>query len=204
MIKRIFDIFASLTGLILLSPAMLVLCFLIAVKLGRPVFFTQIRPGKDGKPFTMVKFRSMTNETDEHGKLLPNEDRITRLGSILRSFSLDELPELVNILNGDMSLVGPRPLLMEYMPYFSKEQKRRHRVRPGITGWAQVNGRNSISWEQKLELDIWYVDNRSFWLDLKILFLTFLKVFKREGISHEGCVGMPRFDEYMKKQTKVE
>lgn len=201
--KRIFDTFAAISGLILLLPLFLLISVLVAVKLGRPVFFTQKRPGLNSKSFKMIKFRTMTNEKADNGELLPNEKRMTAFGSFLRSASLDELPELINVLKGDMSLVGPRPLLMDYLPYFSERQMKRHDVRPGITGWAQVNGRNAIGWDQKLELDAWYVENRTFWLDLKILFSTFLKVFKREGISHEGHVGMPRFDEYVKKQTSA-
>lgn len=201
--KRFFDFFAALFGLILLMPVFLIVSILVAIKLGRPVFFTQIRPGLDKKPFKMIKFRTMTNEKADNGELLPNEKRMTKFGSFLRSASLDELPELINVLKGDMSLVGPRPLLTDYLPYFSDRQMKRHEVRPGITGWAQVNGRNAIGWDKKLEYDVWYVENQSFWVDLKILFMTFLKVFKREGISHEGHVGMPRFDEYVKKQTST-
>ena len=200
MLKRGFDIFVSLFALIVLSPLLLLIMAFIALKLGRPVFFTQIRPGKDTQPFRMVKFRTMTNERNEKGELLPNEKRMTAFGSFLRSSSLDELPELFNVLKGDMSLVGPRPLLMEYLPWFTDEQNRRHSVRPGITGWSQVNGRNAIGWDRKLELDIWYVNNRTFWLDLKILFLTVRKVILRDGITHEGSVSMPRFDEYMQQK----
>ena len=200
MFKRLFDILISILGILVLSPIFLMVSVLIAMKLGRPVFFTQERPGLDGKPFKMIKFRTMTDEKDKDGNLLPNEKRMTRFGSMLRSYSLDELPELLNVLKGDMSLVGPRPLLMDYLPYFSEKEHRRHEVKPGITGWSQVNGRNAIGWDKKLELDVWYVDNRSFWLDLKILWLTILKVLKREGISHEGHVGMPRFDKYVKEQ----
>ncbi|NGP76672.1 sugar transferase [Balneolaceae bacterium YR4-1] len=198
LLKRLFDISVTIPGILLLSPVYIVVAALIVLKLGRPVFFTQERPGLHGKPFNMIKFRTMTNETDDEGNLLPNEERMTKFGSFLRSYSLDELPELFNVLKGDMSLVGPRPLLIDYLPYFSKEQHRRHEVKPGITGWSQVNGRNAIGWDKKLELDVWYVDNRSFWLDLKILWLTVVKVIKREGITHEGHVGMPRFDEYVK------
>ena len=200
MLKRGFDIFISIFALIVLSPLLLLIMALIALKLGRPVFFTQIRPGKGAQPFRMIKFRTMTNERNEKGELLPNEKRITAFGSFLRSSSLDELPELFNVLKGDMSLVGPRPLLMEYLPWFTKEQNSRHSVRPGITGWSQVNGRNAIGWDRKLELDIWYVNNRTLRLDLKILFLTVKKVFMREGITHEGSVSMPRFDEYMQQK----
>lgn len=200
--KRIMDIVISLLGLIVIFPLLLILSLMIWVQLGRPVFFTQVRPGQHGQPFRMIKFRSMTNETDTDGNLLPNEERTTSFGNFLRSTSLDELPELINVLKGDMSLVGPRPLLMDYLPYFTNEQNRRHEIKPGITGWAQVNGRNAINWDEKLRLDIWYVDNRSIGLDLKILWLTVLKVFKREGITHKGHVGMPRFDEYMKQQRR--
>ena len=201
MIKRSFDFFFSLLGLILISPLIIIISLLILIKLGRPVFFTQARPGYKAEPFLMVKFRSMTNEKDEEGNLLPNKDRMTRFGKFLRSTSLDELPELWNVIKGDMSLVGPRPLLMDYLPYFSEEQNRRHDVKPGITGWSQVNGRNAIGWDEKLKLDVWYVDNQSFWLDLKILYLTVFRVFKREGINHEDHIAMPRFDEFVKKQT---
>jgi lipopolysaccharide/colanic/teichoic acid biosynthesis glycosyltransferase len=200
MLKRTFDFTASLLGLILLSPVLLGVSLLVWLKIGRPVFFTQVRPGMHGEPFKMMKFRTMTNETDEDGTLLPNEKRMTRFGSFLRSSSMDELPELLNVLKGDMSLVGPRPLLMDYLPYFTDEQQRRHEVRPGITGWAQVNGRNAIGWDRKLQLDIWYVGNQSFLLDLKILWMTLLKVVKRDGISHEGSATMPRFDEYVRNQ----
>ena len=201
MLKRTLDFTASFLGLILLSPVLLVVSLLILIKMGQPIIFTQIRPGKNSEPFKMMKFRTMTNETDKDGKLLPNEDRMTRFGQFLRSSSLDELPELVNVLKGDMSLVGPRPLLMDYLPYFTDEQMRRHDVRPGITGWSQVNGRNAIGWDKKLELDIEYVDRQSFLMDLKILLLTIKKVFKREGIAHEGDVAMPRFDEYVQQKN---
>lgn len=198
--KRIMDILVSLIGLILISPLLIIISAIIVVKLGRPVFFTQDRPGLNARPFKMIKFRTMTNETDEEGHLLPNEKRMTSFGNFLRSTSLDELPELINVLKGEMSLVGPRPLLMDYIPFFTDEQNRRHRVKPGITGWAQVNGRNAIGWDEKLKLDVWYIDNQSVCLDLKILWLTILKVFKREGITHEGHAGMPRFDDYVKQQ----
>lgn len=180
----------------------LFLCLFVRIKQGSPIFFTHTRPGKGGKPFKMIKFRSMTNETDLHGNLLPNEQRLTPFGKLLRSTSLDELPELINVIKGDMSLVGPRPLLMEYIPYFNEEQNKRHQLRPGITGWAQVNGRNAINWEEKLKLDIWYVENRSFSLDLIILFRTMVKVLKRDGINHNGSEIMPRFDDYIKKKLK--
>lgn len=191
--KRSFDFISAFLGLLLLSGPLLLLAWLVHRKLGSPVLFTQVRPGKDGRPFRMVKFRTMTDARDGHGNLMSDAVRLTPFGRFLRAASLDELPELWNVLKGDMSLVGPRPLLMEYLPLFSQEQARRHEVRPGITGWAQVNGRNAISWEEKFALDVWYVDNRSFWLDLKILFLTVKKVFVREGISHGGEATMTRF-----------
>ena len=177
----------------MLWPVMLVLMFLVRSKLGLPVFFSQVRPGKSGVPFLMYKFRTMTDATDANGDLLPDAARLTPFGRFLRSSSLDELPELINVIKGEMSLVGPRPLLMEYLPLYSAEQGRRHNVRPGITGWAQVNGRNAISWEEKFKLDVWYVDNQSFWLDIKILWLTLKKVFIREGINQEGQATMEAF-----------
>lgn len=193
MLKRIFDVVASGIGLLVLSPVILVVAVLIHRKLGSPVLFRQTRPGLHGKPFEMVKFRTMLDATDKHGKPLPDDQRMTPFGSFLRATSLDELPELWNVLKGDMSLVGPRPLLMEYLPLYSKEQYRRHEARPGVTGWAQVNGRNAISWEDKFRLDVWYVDNHSLWLDVKILFLTVKKVLVRDGISGDGEVTMSRF-----------
>ena len=193
MRKRAFDIIVSFFGLLLLSPVLVIVAWQIRRKLGTPVLFRQIRPGKDGKPFEMIKFRTMRDAKDAVGNSLPDADRITSLGQFLRSTSLDELPELWNVLKGDMSLVGPRPLLMEYLPLYSKEQYRRHEVRPGVTGWAQVNGRNSISWEDKFKLDVWYVDNQSLWLDMKILVLTVKKVLVKDGISADGEVTMSRF-----------
>ncbi|MGM0914230.1 MAG: sugar transferase [Pseudomonadota bacterium] len=193
MVKRFFDIVASLTALVLLSPVILIVAWQIRRKLGTPVLFRQIRPGLNGKPFEMIKFRSMLDAYDDDGQPLPNEQRLTRFGKLLRSTSLDELPELWNVLKGDMSLVGPRPLLMEYLPLYSKHQARRHEVRPGVTGWAQVNGRNAISWEEKFDYDVWYVDHQTFWLDVKILLLTVKKVFVREGISSSENVTMPKF-----------
>lgn len=193
MIKRLFDIAATLAGLVLIWPLVLLLVLLVRFKLGSPVFFRQQRPGLHGRPFMMIKFRTMTSACDVTGKLLPDAERLTPFGRFLRSSSLDELPELINVLKGEMSLVGPRPLLMEYLPLYSPEQARRHEVKPGITGWAQVNGRNAISWEDKFRLDVWYVDNQSFWLDLKILWLTIKKVFIREGISQEGQATMEAF-----------
>lgn len=191
--KRMFDFSVALMGIILLMPFLFILSILIFIKLGSPVLFSQIRPGKDAKPFRMVKFRTMTDERDVDGNLLPDAIRLTRFGRFLRSTSLDELPSLWSVVVGDISLVGPRPLLMEYLPLYSKQQYRRHEVRPGITGWAQVNGRNAISWEQKFIYDVWYVDNQNFWLDIKILLLTIKKVFIREGISAQGEVTMPKF-----------
>ncbi|ANQ23066.1 sugar transferase [Vibrio natriegens] len=177
----------------ILSPVMLVTALLIRNKLGSPVLFTQTRPGLSGKPFEMVKFRTMKDAVDAHGNSLPDSERMTPFGDKLRNSSLDELPELWNVLKGDMSLVGPRPLLMQYLPLYSKEQARRHDVRPGVTGWAQINGRNAISWEDKFKLDVWYVDNRSLLLDIKILFLTVKKVFVKEGISADGHVTVEPF-----------
>lgn len=196
--KRCVDLFTSALVLVFFSPLLIAIWFAVRWFLGTPVLFSQVRPGLNGKPFRMYKFRSMTNQTDSQGNLLPNEQRMTKFGGLLRSTSLDELPELCNVLRGEMSLVGPRPLLMEYLEYFTPEQNRRHLVRPGITGWAQVNGRNAISWEEKLKLDSWYVDNRSLLLDFYILWLTVWKVIRRDGIQHEGSVSMPRFDDYMK------
>lgn len=193
MIKRLFDIVASTIGLLLLAPVIVAVAFQIRRKLGSPVLFRQVRPGRDGKPFEMIKFRTMRDAIGKDGNPLPDSERMTPFGSFLRSASLDELPELWNVLKGDMSLVGPRPLLMEYLPLYSKEQYRRHDVRPGITGWAQVNGRNAISWEEKFKLDVWYVDNCSFWLDLKIIYRTVKKVLVRDGIAAEGHVTAPPF-----------
>lgn len=193
MLKRLFDLAAAACGLLLLAPVILVIAWQVKRKLGSPVFFRQTRPGRYGNPFQMIKFRTMKLAVDSQGSLLPDSERMTSLGQFLRSSSLDELPELWNVLKGDMSLVGPRPLLMEYLPLYSKEQYRRHDVRPGVTGWAQVNGRNAISWEEKFRLDVWYVDNRSFRLDLQILFLTIKKVLVRDGISGQGEVTMSRF-----------
>ena len=193
MLKRLFDLFVTLAGLMLLLPLLLVLALLVRLKHGAPVFFRQTRPGLHGRPFKMVKFRTMTDERGADGNLLPDEQRLTGFGKFMRSTSLDELPELWNVLKGEMSLVGPRPLLMEYLPLYTPEQARRHEVRPGITGWAQVNGRNALSWEEKFKLDVWYVDNCSLWLDMKILWLTAGKVLKRDGISQEGSVTMEKF-----------
>ena len=192
--KRLFDFLASALGLLLLAVPLAVLVLQVRRKLGSPVLFTQVRPGLHGKPFRMVKFRTMTDERDASGILLPDVQRLTPFGRFLRSSSLDELPELWNVLRGEMSLVGPRPLLMEYLPLYSPEQARRHEVRPGITGWAQVNGRNAISWADKFALDVWYVDHRSLWLDVRILWLTVRKVLVRDGISAAGEATMPRFE----------
>ncbi|MFV8570550.1 sugar transferase [Marinobacter sp. SBS5] len=202
MIKRVFDVVVSGGALLVLFPLLMILAVVVASKLGRPVLFSQLRPGLGGKPFRMVKFRTMTDQRDANGELLPDSERMTGFGRFLRSTSLDELPELWNVLKGDMSLVGPRPLLMSYLSLYSEEQYRRHDVRPGVTGWAQINGRNAISWEEKFKLDVWYVDNRSFWLDLKILFLTVKKVLVRDGISGEGEVTMAPFTGSEKKDMK--
>ena len=191
--KRLFDIIASASGLIILSPVFLILAYLIRKNLGAPVFFIQERPGKDGKPFKMIKFRSMRDAVDKDGNPLPDSERLTPFGKKLRATSLDELPELWNVLKGDMSLVGPRPLLMSYLPLYNDFQFRRHEMRPGVTGWAQVNGRNAISWDEKFAYDIWYIDHFSLWFDMKILFLTIKKVFIKEGISAEGEATMPYF-----------
>ncbi|WP_288679455.1 sugar transferase, partial [uncultured Clostridium sp.] len=187
-IKRAFDIIASLGGLIVFSPIIIVVAILVRVNLGSPILFTQDRVGKNDKIFKMMKFRTMKDGIDKDGKLLPDSERLTNFGKILRSTSLDELPELVNILKGDMSLIGPRPLLVEYLPLYSEEQKRRHDVLPGLTGWAQINGRNAISWGEKFKLDVYYVDNWSIGLDIKIFFLTFYKLLKRDGINQDGQV----------------
>lgn len=191
--KRLFDFLVSLTALILLSPIIALVAWKIRKNLGSPVLFRQTRPGLNGKPFEMVKFRTMKDAVDEQGNTLPDSERMTPFGDKLRNSSLDELPELWNVLKGEMSLVGPRPLLMQYLPLYSPEQSRRHEVRPGVTGWAQINGRNAISWEEKFKLDVWYVDNRSFWLDIKILLLTVKKVFVKEGISADGHVTIAPF-----------
>ncbi|PWX19590.1 sugar transferase [Clostridium perfringens] len=193
-IKRTFDIVAALGGLIIFSPIIIVVAILVRVNLGSPILFTQDRVGKNNKIFKMMKFRTMKDGFDKYGNLLPDSERLTNFGKILRSTSLDELPELVNILKGDMSLIGPRPLLVEYLPLYSEEQKRRHNVLPGLTGWAQINGRNSISWGEKFKLDVYYVNNWSIWLDIKIFFLTFSKLFRRDGINQEGMATAVKFD----------
>ncbi len=193
MPKRLFDILVAASALLLLAPLLLALAWLVRRRIGAPVLFRQRRPGLHGRPFELLKFRSMREALDAHGAPLPDAERLTPFGRFLRATSLDELPELWNVLKGDMSLVGPRPLLMEYLPLYSAEQARRHAVRPGITGWAQVNGRNALSWEEKFRLDVWYVEHRSFRLDLRILLLTLRRVLAREGINAEGEATMPRF-----------
>jgi len=192
-VKRIFDVLVSVAGLILLSPVLLLLTIVVAVGMGRQVLFLQSRPGQAGNLFPLYKFRTMKHIQEKDGRGLLDRDRLTGLGRRMRKWSLDELPELYNVLIGDMSLVGPRPLLPQYLGRYTAEQARRHEVKPGITGWAQVNGRNAITWEEKFALDVWYVDNRSFWLDLKILAMTAWKVLRREGISAEGEATMPEF-----------
>lgn len=191
--KRFFDILLSLIGLIFFAPILICVYFLVRKKLGGPVFFRQERPGRNGKPFTMIKFRTMLDATDANGEILADELRLTKFGKLLRATSLDELPELWNVLRGDMSLVGPRPLLMEYLPLYDAHQFRRHEVRPGITGWAQINGRNAIGWDEKFKLDVWYVDNRTLWLDIKIIFQTIRKVLVRDGISAQGQATAKKF-----------
>lgn len=193
-LKRVIDFVIAAFLLVLFGPFMLLATIFVRKKLGKPVLFKQIRPGLNGKPFLMFKFRTMRDVFDDNGRLLPDENRIPPFGKFLRSTSIDELPELINVVLGDMSLVGPRPLLTEYLPLYSEEQKRRHDVRPGITGWAQINGRNAISWQKKFELDVWYVDNQSFWLDLKILFLTVWKVLKRSDINQAGQATAEKFN----------
>ena len=193
-VKRAIDIVCSGLGLIVLSPILVIAAILIRKNLGSPIFFTQDRIGKDGKIFKMIKFRTMLDATDKYGNQLPDEERLTSFGKLLRSTSIDELPELVNVFLGDMSLVGPRPLLVEYKDLYSTEQWRRHEVRPGITGWAQVNGRNSISWSERFKLDVEYIDNYNLILDIKILFMTVLKVIKKDGISQDGHVTMEKFN----------
>jgi sugar transferase EpsL len=193
MIKRFLDLAVAGAGLLLLSPVILAVTALVLVFMGWPALFAQTRPGRKARPFVLFKFRTMSDTTDVRGKLRPDAERLTGTGRFLRRFSLDELPQLWNVLRGDMSLVGPRPLLTEYLPLYSPEQARRHEVRPGITGWAQVNGRNAQTWEDRLRLDVWYVDHQSLWLDLRILWLTLLKVLRAEGVNQPGHATMPRF-----------
>jgi lipopolysaccharide/colanic/teichoic acid biosynthesis glycosyltransferase len=192
-VKRVFDLVITSIGLLVLVPVIILVAALARLKLGSPLFFKQARPGLNGNLFNMYKLRSMTNECDKDGNLLSDEVRLTKFGKFLRSTSLDELPGLWSVLKGDMSLVGPRPLLAEYLPLYSEEQFRRHKIRPGITGWAQVNGRNTISWEEKFDLDVWYVDNQSIWLDIKILWMTAKKVIMRNGVSQNNHVTMDKF-----------
>ena len=191
--KRVFDLVIIFIGLLFLVPVMILVAALVRLKLGSAIFFKQARPGLNGDVFNMYKFRTMTNECDKNGVLLSDKDRLTKFGKFLRSTSLDELPGLWCVLKGDMSLVGPRPLLVEYLPLYSEKQSKRHEVKPGVTGWAQVNGRNAISWDEKFDLDVWYVDNQSFWLDIKILWMTIQKVILRDGISQNNHVSMDKF-----------
>jgi len=191
--KRVFDFSVALLLIVLASPVMALVALLVRVNLGSPVLFSQQRPGLNARPFHIYKFRTMLLTRDEHGELLPDRERMTSFGTFLRRSSLDELPQLFNVLKGELSLVGPRPLLMEYLPLYNPDQARRHRVKPGITGWAQVNGRNAISWEDKFKYDVWYVDHQSFWLDMKILWMTVMKVIRSEGVSQAGNVTMEKF-----------
>jgi sugar transferase EpsL len=200
--KRILDLFAALAVVIILSPLLLAVAVIVRMFLGSPILFRQVRPGYRAQPFMCLKFRTMTDMRDAQGQLLSDAERLTPLGRFLRSTSLDELPELVNVIRGEMSLVGPRPLLMQYLDRYTAEQMRRHDVKPGVTGWAQINGRNSASWEQKFAYDVWYVENQSFWLDLKILTLTPGKILKREGISNGAHVTMPEFMGYKRQKTR--
>ncbi|WP_210127934.1 MULTISPECIES: sugar transferase [unclassified Staphylococcus] len=193
MLKRVFDFTVSGIGLIITSPIMLCTAVFISKKLGKPVLFKQIRPGKNGVPFSIYKFRTMTNETDKNGQLLSNELRKTKFGSLLRKTSIDELPQLINVIRGDISLVGPRPLLIDYLPLYNDFQRKRMNVKPGITGWAQINGRNTISWEKKFELDVWYVENQSFKLDMYILYKTFTNVLRKKDINANSSISMERF-----------
>jgi lipopolysaccharide/colanic/teichoic acid biosynthesis glycosyltransferase len=193
MLKRLFDIFFSLGWLLIFSPLLITVAILVRIKLGSPIFFVQERPGRGGKPFRMIKFRTMTDERDANGQLLSDEIRLTPFGKFLRSTTLDEFPEMINVLLGDMSVVGPRPLLMRYLPRYNAFQARRMEVKPGVTGWAQVNGRNALSWNEKFAMDVWYVENQSFWLDLKIVVQTFFVVFRRRGINSEKAATMEEF-----------
>ncbi|MBJ7984609.1 sugar transferase [Bacillus cereus] len=192
--KRLFDLFVSLSLLVFLLPLIIIVAVLVRIKLGSPIIFKQQRPGLHGVPFFLYKFRTMTDEKDSEGNVLPDDVRFTRFGGFLRKYSLDELPQLFNVIKGDLSLVGPRPLLMEYLELYTEEQAKRHNVRPGITGWAQVNGRNAISWEEKFDFDVWYAKKRNFWFDMKILLLTAKKVFKSEGINQVGHVTVEKFN----------
>jgi lipopolysaccharide/colanic/teichoic acid biosynthesis glycosyltransferase len=200
--KRLFDFLASAAALVALSPALLLLAILVRRKLGSPVIFRQLRPGRGGRVFEVWKFRTMTDARDSDGRLLPDAARLPPFGRWLRATSLDELPELWNVFRGEMSLVGPRPLLVEYLPLYTEKQARRHELRPGLTGWAQINGRNALTWDEKFHLDVWYVDHRSFWLDLKIIVLTVARVFRRDGISAAGEATMPRFTGSQEKDRR--
>ena len=193
MLKRLFDIAVSATGLIISAPITLTAAAVIAKKLGKPVLFRQVRPGQDGKPFEIYKFRTMSDKRDENGELLPDDQRMTPVGTFIRKSSIDELPQLINVLKGDISLVGPRPLLMEYLPLYNDEQKKRHNVKPGITGWAQVNGRNAISWDEKFKLDVWYAENQSFKLDMYIIYKTIINILKRKDINAPNHVTAEKF-----------
>ena len=192
--KQLFDLTIAVPSVIILSPLLILIGFMVRMRIGSPVLFRQVRPGLRGRPFIIYKFRTMTNERDENGKSLPDGERLTRLGRFLRKMSIDELPELLNIIKGDMSIVGPRPLLMQYLDRYTPEQARRHEVKPGLTGWAQVNGRNAITWEEKFKHDVWYVGNWSLWLDLKIIAMTVWKTLRREGISQKGCATAEEFN----------
>ncbi|MCD8762928.1 sugar transferase [Staphylococcus hominis] len=193
MLKRLFDIAVSATGLIISAPITLTAAAVIAKKLGKPVLFRQVRPGQDGKPFEIYKFRTMSDKRDENGELLPDDQRMTPVGTFIRKSSIDELPQLINVLKGDISLVGPRPLLMEYLPLYNDEQKKRHNVKPGITGWAQVNGRNAISWDEKFKLDVWYAENQSFKLDMYIIYKTIINILQRKDINAPNHVTAEKF-----------
>lgn len=202
--KRFIDIVGSSIGILLFFPILLLIAIMVLYKHGSPIIFSQVRPGLNKKLFKMIKFRTMTSQCDDNGNLLPDDMRLTNFGKFLRSTSLDELPELINVLKGDMSLVGPRPLLVDYLPLYSERQSRRHEVRPGITGWAQINGRNALSWEEKFELDVWYVENRTLWLDIKILLLTVWKVISKDGISADGEATMPAFQGTKKSEQNTD
>jgi sugar transferase EpsL len=201
-VKRLFDLAATVPSVIILTPIFILIGFFVRMKIGSPVLFRQERPGLYGKPFTIYKFRTMTDERDGNGNLLPDGERLTRLGRFLRKTSIDELPEFFNVIKGEMSIVGPRPLLMQYLDRYTPEQARRHEVKPGITGWAQVNGRNAISWEDKFKLDVWYVDNWSLWLDVKIIFMTILKILRREDINQPGQATAEEFIPHAKSQRR--
>ncbi len=202
MVKRSIDLLGAIIGLLILSPLMALVAIMTRIKLGSPIIFVQTRAGYQGKPVRIYKFRTMTNEKDPHGNLLPDEQRLHRFGIFLRRWSLDELPQLINILKGDLSIVGPRPLLMEYLPLYTPEQARRHDAKPGITGWSQINGRNDITWEKKFLLDVWYVDHQSLWLDIKIILLTFITIFRGKGIHLEGHATAPKFTGKTTKTNK--